>query len=290
MKYKFIRENRFLFSVLKMCRYLGVSKSGYYDWFDRPASTLKQENKAILEEIKGIHQTKYKDTYGSPRVHRDLLAKGFNCGKKRVSKIMSNNGIKAKTKKKWKATTNSKHNLPVAENLLKQNFVAENPNQVWTSDITYIWTTEGWLYLCVILDLFSRQIIGWAMDKTMKQELVLSALKQAMGHRNPGQGLIFHSDRGVQYAAHSVREFLTNKGFKQSMSKKGNCYDNAVTETFFHSLKTELVFFINFKTRAEAKTEIFDYIESFYNRERRHSFLDYFSPVEYEKLVLQKAA
>jgi putative transposase len=289
MKYCFIKENRSCFSVLKMCRYLKVSKSGYYDWFDRPESKHSQENKAILEEIKMIHNTKYKNAYGSPRVHRDLKERGFNCSKKRVARIMNKHNIKAKSKKKWKATTNSKHNLPIAANLLEQNFVAEKPNQVWTSDITYIWTDEGWLYLCVVLDLFSRKIVGWSMDKRMKKELVLTALKQAIGRRNPDKGLVFHSDRGSQYAAYAVRNFLKQKGFNQSMSKKGDCYDNAVTETFFHSLKTEFVFFRKFNTRDEAKLEIFDYIEIFYNRERRHSTLGYFSPATYEKIVLQKA-
>jgi len=289
MKYRFISEYRSVFSVLKMCRYLDVSTSGYYDWLDRPESRRELENKAILEEIKLIHQTKYKDAYGAPRVHGDLKAKGFDCDKKRVARIMSKNDIKAKTKRKWKATTNSKHNLPVADNLLKQNFMADKPNQIWTSDITYIWTDEGWLYLCIVLDLFSRQIVGWSMDKRMKKELVLMALKQAIGRRNPDEKLTFHSDRGSQYAAYAVRKFLKQKNFKQSMSKKGDCYDNAVTETFFHSLKTEFVFFRKFKNRDEAKLEIFDYIEVFYNRERRHSTLGYFSPTEYEKIVLQKA-
>lgn len=290
MNYRFILANSSSFSVVKMCRHLGVAKSGYYDWFNRPQSNRAAENEIILKEIKVINTTKYKDVYGAPRILKDLLVKGIKCSKNRVARIMKKAKIKSKIKKKWKATTNSKHNLPVAPNLLNQNFAAEKPNQVWTSDITYIWTDEGWLYLCVILDLFSRQIVGWAMDQTMKKELVLSALNQAIGRRNPEEGLIVHSDRGIQYASHLIRNFLINKKFKQSMSKKGDCYDNAVTETFFHSLKTEFIYFRKFKTRDEAKLEIFDYIETFYNRERRHSTLGYFSPVNYEKISLQKTA
>lgn len=290
MKYRFISEYRSDFSVWKMCRYLGASKSGYYDWLDRPESMRAQENRYILDEITMIHKTKYKDTYGSPRVHRELRVKGFNCSKNRVARIMSKNDIQAKTRRKWKATTNSKHNLPIADNLIKQNFIVDKPDKIWTSDITYVRTNEGWLYLCVVLELFSRKIVGWAMDKSMKKEIVLSALRQAIGRRDPGEGLIFHSDRGSQYAANAVRELLKQKKFKQSMSKKGDCYDNAVTETFFHSLKTEFVFFKRFKTRDEAKLEIFDYIETFYNRERRHSTLGYFSPANYEKIALQNTA
>lgn len=290
MKYSFITKYRSCFSVLKMCHYLDVSKSGYYDWIKRPESKRTLENRAILISIKDIRNSKYKKVYGAPRIHRELLAKNIVCSKNRVARIMRKNNIQAKTRKKWKASTYAKHKLPVANNLLKQNFVTDKPNNVWTSDITYIWTDEGWLYLCIVLDMFSRQIIGWSMDKTMKKELVLSALSLAIGRRNPSTGLIFHSDQGVQYASYAVRELLDVHGFKQSMSKRGDCFDNAVTETFFHSLKTEYVFFRKFKTRADAKTEIFEYIECFYNRERRHSFLDYFSPVEYEKIALQKVA
>lgn len=192
------------------------------------------------------------------------------------------NGIVAKTVKKFKATTNSKHDLPVAENLLKQNFAAEKPNTVWVSDITYIWTLEGWLYLAVILDLYSRQIVGWAMSDRLTSDFVVKALYQAIGHRRPPSGCIIHSDRGVQYASTDFRKGLETFGFIQSMSRKGNCYDNAVAESFFHTLKIEHVYDHKYETRAEARQSIFEYIEMFYNRIRRHSALGYKSPVSFE--------
>ena len=191
-------------------------------------------------------------------------------------------GLSGKAKKKFKATTNSKHNLPVAENLLNQNFVAEKPNTVWASDITYIPTLEGWLYLVVILDLFSRQVVGWAMSDRLTSGFVVKALYQAIGRRHPASGCIFHSDRGIQYASTDFRDVLKVYGFIQSMSRKGNCYDNAVAESFFHTLKTEHVYEYRYETRAEARQSIFEYIEMFYNRQRRHSALGYRSPVSFE--------
>ena len=237
-----------------------------------------------------MRKNKKKLSYGAPRVQEELTAMGFSCGKKRVANIMTSAGIQARTKKKWKATTNSKHNYPVADNLVDQNFIATRPNELWTSDITYIWTKEGWLYLCVILDVFHRKIIGWSMNKNMSQDLVIAAFKQAYNRYKPTKGVVFHSDRGSQFAAHKFRNLLFAVGFKQSMSRKGNCYDNAVTETFFKTLKTEHVYFENYKSRNEAITSIFEYIEVFYNRERRHSKLGYLSPENYEKMFLQKVA
>lgn len=220
--------------------------------------------------------------YGSPRITEDLQAKGIKCSENRVARLMKSNGIVAKAAKKFKATTNSKHNLPVAENLLKQNFESDKPNTVWTSDITYIWTMEGWLYLAVILDLYSRQVVGWAMSDRLTSDFVIKALYQAIGRRRPASGCIFHSDRGVQYASADFTEVLNAHGFIQSMSRKGNCYDNAVTESFFHTLKTEHVYDYRYETRAEATQSIFEYIEMFYNRQRRHSALGYRSPVSFE--------
>lgn len=290
MKYQFIYDKSSRFSVMKMCLILEVSKSGFYDWLKRSPSNRAKENTMIIERIKIINQNKSKRVYGSPRIHKDLIDSGIKCSKNRVARLMKKANISSVVKKKWKATTNSKHSFPVAKNLLNQNFNADKIDEVWTSDITYIWTREGWLYLCVILDLYSRKVIGWSMDKSMKKELVLKAIKQAIGRRGSNTGIIFHSDRGAQYAALFIQYFLAKNGFKQSMSRKGNCYDNAVTESFFHTLKTEHVYFENYKTRSEAMSSIFSYIEIFYNMERRHSSLGYISPDNYERIAKQKIA
>ena len=220
--------------------------------------------------------------YGSPRITEDIQIKGIRCSENRVARLMKVHGIIAKAKKKFKATTSSKHNLPVAENLLNQDFVAEKPNTVWVSDITYIWTLEGWLYLAVILDLYSRQVVGWAMSDKLTANFVIKALYQAIGWRNPVRGCIFHSDRGIQYASAEFRNVLNSHGFIQSMSRKGNCYDNAVAESFFHTLKTEHVYDYRYETRAEPVRSVFEYIEVFYNRQRRHSAIGYRSPISFE--------
>ena len=267
--------------VQKMCRVIGASRSGYYRWKIQPQSKRQQENEKILIEIKESHKNSRR-AYGSPRITVELQAKGMKCGENRVAMLMKIHGIVGKATKKFKATTNSKHALPVAENLLKQNFAAEKPNTAWVSDITYVWTSEGWLYLAVILDLFSRQVVGWAMSDRLTSGVVVKALYQAIGRRPPSSGCILHSDRGIQYASTDFRDVLSAYGFIQSMSRKGNCYDNAVAESFFHTLKTEHVYDYRYETRAEARQSIFDYIEMFYNRQRRHSALGYQSPVSFE--------
>ena len=236
MKYWFMNQHCSSHGVQKMCRVLGVSRSGYYRWKRQPQSKRHKENEKILMEIRESHKNSRR-AYGSPRITKDLQATGTKCSENRVARLMRNNGIVGKAKKKFKATTNSKHNLPVAENLLKQNFAAQKPNTVWVSDITYIWTLEGWLYLAVILDLYSRQVVGWAMSDRLTSDFVIKALYQAIGRRNPGSCCIFHSDRGVQYASAGFRDVLNSHGFIQSMSRKGNCYDNAVAESFFPYLK-----------------------------------------------------
>jgi len=281
MKYWFIDQHCSLYGVQKMCRVLGASRSGYYGWKRQPQSKRQKENEKILMEIRESHKNSNR-AYGSPRITEDLQANGTKCGENRVARLMKNNGIVGKAKKKFKATTNSRHNLPVAENVLNQNFTAEKPNTVWVSDITYVPTLEGWLYLVVILDLFSRQVVGWAMSDRMTSGYVVKALYQAIGRRHPPSGCIFHSDRGVQYASSDFRDTLKAFAFIQSMSRKGNCYDNAVAESFFHTLKTEHVYEYRYETRAEARQSIFDYIEMFYNRRRRHSALGYRSPVSFE--------
>ena len=283
MKYQFIDTYRSAFAVEKMCRALKISKSGYYAWKIRPQSNRARENEKLDHHIRTTYK-KSRGTYGSPRITEALKKQSISCSENRVAKRMRINDIKAKTKKRFKVTTNSKHHHPVAENLLGQNFEAQRPNQVWVSDITYIWTHEGWLYLAVILDLFSRQIVGWAMSNRLGQELVLDAFKQAIGSRRPQSGVIFHSDQGVQYACQAFRDLLHHYKFIQSMSGKGNCYDNAVAESFFHTLKRELRYFENYMTRGDVKNSVFEYIEIFYNRDRMHSTLNYYSPVQFEQL------
>jgi transposase InsO family protein len=281
MKYWFMDQHRSTHGVQKMCRIIGASRSGYYIWKKQSQNRRQKENEKILMEIREAH-TRSRRTYGSPRITDELRSNGTKCGKNRVARLMKIHGIVGKAKKKFKATTNSEHNLPVAENILNQNFVAEKPNTVWLSDITYIPTLEGWLYLVVIIDLFSRQVVGWGMSDRLTSGFVVKALYQAIGRRHPGSGCIFHSDRGIQYASADFRDVLKAYGFIQSMSRKGNCYDNAVSESFFHTLKTEHVYEYRYETRAEARLSIFEYIEMFYNRQRRHSSLGYRSPVSFE--------
>lgn len=242
----------------------------------------KLEKQRLLEKIKMLF-IESRNTYGTRRIRRSLFKEGIVASRKRIKKLMVEQGLYVKTKKKFKATTNSSHLLPIADNKLDRNFNPEKPNQVYAGDITYIDTEEGWLYLAVVIDLFSRQIVGWAMDKHMKAELVNSALLKAIWKRKPACGLVWHTDRGSQYASDSHRAIIKEHGIVQSMSRKGNCWDNAVSESFFHTLKTELIYHIKFKTREEAKQAIFEYIEVFYNRVRMHSANDYLSPVEYEQ-------
>ena len=281
MKYPFIDRYSSAYGVERMCRVLEVSRSGFYDWRNRPRGKREEENEKLLMAIRESYY-KSKRNYGSPRIMEDLREKGIRCGKNRVAKIMKVNGMVANSKRKFKATTNSKHNLPVTGNLLIQKFVSTEPNKVWCSDITYIQTLEGWLYLVIIMDLFSRQVVGWAMSERLTADFVIRALRQAWGRRNPALGCIFHSDRGVQYACSAFQKLLKDYGFLQSMSRKGDCYDNAVVESFFHTLKTEHVHHCIYTTRAEARQSIFEYIEIFYNRQRRHSALGYRSPISFE--------
>ena len=284
MKYQYIEKNRLRFGIQKMCRALQVSLSGYYRWRKADDSKRDIENKKLLWQIRLVHK-KHKGRYGSPRITEELKDNGYSCSENRIARLMRKNSITAKTKRKFKVTTNSKHNLPIAENIVNGNFSASAPNCLWASDITYIWTSKGWLYLCAILDVFNRQIVGWSMDSRMTQELVINALRQAIWRRKPDSGCIFHSDRGSQFAGHEFRKLLKKQEFIQSMSGKGNCYDNAIMETFFHTLKTELVYFESYQTRREAKRSVFEYIEMYYNRIRRHSALNYKSPVDFGRLA-----
>jgi len=283
MKYRYMEKHRSTFGIQKMCRALHISSSGYYRWRKGGDSKRKAENEALLWQIRLIHK-KHKQRYGSPRITKELQDNGCRCSENRIARLMRKNGIAAKTKRKFKVTTRSKHSLPVAENLVKGNFTAAAPNRLWASDITYVWTAEGWLYLLGILDAFNRQIVGWSMNNRLTQDLAINALQQAVWRRKPEAGCIFHSDRGSQYAGNAFRDLLGKYGFLQSMSGSGNCYDNAIMETFFHTLKTELVYFESYQSRKEGKISIFEYIEMYYNRIRKHSALNYKSPVDFERL------
>lgn len=266
-----------------MCRILSVSRSGFYRWKKRPISKRDLSNDKLLFYIRQIHAESNK-TYGSPRMTDALRAKGIKCNHKRVERLMREQGIYAKTKRKFKITTHSKHNRPIAKNLIKMDFTASEPNKVWTSDITYIWTREGWLYLAVFMDLYSRSIVGWSMNNRLTDNLVINALKKAVWSRSPPPGMIVHSDRGSQYCSHDFKEQIKNIKCLQSMSSTGNCYDNAVTESFFHTLKTELVYHEKYQTRDQARKSIFKYIEIFYNRKRIHSTLGGVSPYQFEQM------
>jgi putative transposase len=259
-----------------------VSPSGYYAWRERPLSERARANRKLVAEIRAIHAAS-RETYGSPRIHAELRACGFRVGKNRVARLMGAEQIRARRKKKRKITTDGQHAYPVAPDLLQRDFRAEAPNRKWLSDITFISTAEGWLYLAAILDLFSRKIVGWAMEATLESRLVEQAFHMAVQNRTRIAGLLHHSDQGSQYAGGPYQSLLTAHQMQVSMSDTGDCYDNAPMESFFSTLKCEQVHFQDYLTWAEAKTDIFAYIEGFYNRTRRHSSLGYLSPEEFER-------
>jgi transposase InsO family protein len=277
-----MKEREKEFPVEFMCEVFGVSKSGYYSWRKRDHSGCENRELKLVRTIEEIHKSS-RGTYGSPRIYAQLKGMGHEVSKTKVERMMRRHGIRAKTKRKFRVTTDSKHKMPVAPNLLERNFSPENPNRVWASDITYVWTKEGWLFLAVIIDLFSRQVVGWSLDKQMTRELTLSALRQAYFRRRPRAGLIFHSDRGSQYCSSDFRDALQSYRMIQSQSRKGDCWDNACVESFFHTLKTESIFHEVFDTRDDAERRIFEWIEAFYNRQRLHSTLGYKSPVDFER-------
>jgi len=288
MKYQFIKNHSGEFPVKKMAEVLQVSKSRYYSWLKEPSVKIIKDQ-YLEPKIMKIFETN-RETYGSPRISDALKDEGIICGVNRTARIMKNMDIKASTKKKFIVTTDSNHDYPIAPNIVDRNFTVERPNEVWVSDITYIWTHEGWLYLCVILDLFSRLVVGYSMSVNIDTHLVSAALKMALISRNPDDGLIFHSDRGSQYASHDFRDLLENNGIIQSMSRKGNCWDNACAESFFSTLKKEEVYRRSYKTRKDARISIFEYIATFYNNIRKHSFLDYLSPESFELKWFRKNA
>jgi putative transposase len=287
--YRFVRDHRKRFPVEVMCQVLGVSRSGYYAWQKRPESRRKQQDSSLKSRIRTIHKQS-RGTYGSIRIHQELRDQGVACGRHRVARLMREDGLIAKVRKRYKATTDSRHNLPVAPNLLERDFAPIGPDQTWSSDITYIWTAEGWLYLAVVLDLFSRSVVGWSMSHRIDRHLVMNALRMAIKRRSPASGLIHHSDRGSQSASDEFQVLLTKHHMRCSMSRKGDCWDNAPVESFFGTLKQELVFHHRYRTRQQARQSLFDYIECFYNRQRRHSTLGYLSSARFEEAHFKLAA
>jgi putative transposase len=282
MRFRFIEDRRADYPVRTLCNVIEVSPAGYYAWRSRPESRRSVTNRELVNDIKRVHR----DTggrYGSPRVHVELKAQGRGVSRGRIERLMRHHGIRAIMARPYRVrTTDSRHSLPIAPNLLDQNFVAVAPNRVWLADITYVETDQGWLYLATVMDLYSRRIVGWAMADHLRAELPLAALRMAIAAKRPGPGLIHHSDRGVQYASEAYRNVIRSAGFQASMSRKGNCYDNAPMESFFHTLKTELVHHRHYATRSEATRDVFAYIEGFYNRTRRHSAIGYISPIQME--------
>ena len=281
MSYDFIANHAREWPVSWLCDALGVSTAGYYSWCRRDTSARQQRYDALLVEIQTVH-TEVKARYGSPRIHAELVDRGHDCCVNTVARMMREAGIASKTTRKVRQTTDSNHNHPVAENLLARQFDPQGCNESWVADLTYISTREGWLYLAVVVDLFSRLVVGWSMAATMTSRLVVDALGMAVRRRLPGSELVAHSDRGSQYASAHYQQLLSGEGITCSMSRRGDCWDNAPMESFFATLKKELVHDEDYATREEARASIFEYIETFYNRVRRHSTLGYLSPVDYE--------
>lgn len=281
MKYAWIDSQRKVFALAEMCDVLDVSISGFRAWKRGGTPNRKRlTDSQMLGVIRAIH-AELKGAYGSPRMVRELRRRGFAAAKERVERLMRENGIRARHKRRYKITTDSKHGLPVAANLLERNFTPAAPNQVWTSDITYLWTDEGWLYLAIVLDLFNREVIGWSLKPRMTTDVVIDALTMAWFRRRPETGTMHHSDRGSQYASHAFQDKLKEYGMTCSMSRKGNCWDNAPTESWFNSFKNERVHGRHYATHADMKAASFEYIEVFYNRTRQHSTLGYCSPIQY---------
>lgn len=285
MRFDFIRQQMKAFPVTTLCSVMGVSRSGFYQYLKYGSGYIIDPNFLLISKVRQIHSAT-RGSYGSRRMSAQLKQDGYHVGRFRAGSLMKKAGVWVRLRKKFKRTTDSKHNLPVAPNLLHRNFSVGRPNAVWCSDITYLWTLEGWLYLAVIIDLYSRKIIGWAMSPRIKSSLVKNALNMAYWGRKPWRGLIHHSDRGSQYASHEYQESLQKYGMLCSMSRKGDCWDNAVVESFFHLLKTEWIKDAVYATRDEARADVTAYIEMFYNSNRLHSFIGYKNPNEFEKRMI----
>ena len=288
MRFRFIDAERagLAMPIFRLCRLLQVSVSGFYAWRNRGPSQRQLDDMVLLAHVRAAFR-RSRESYGAERVHHELAENGIEVGRHRVARLMRGNGLSPKRKQKFKKTTDSQHNKAVASNLLDQNFSAEAPNEKWAADISYIWTAQGWLYLAVMLDLYSRRVIGWAVGARMTSDLPLRALNRAIGLRQLGAGVIHHSDRGSQYCSDAYQARLGELGFLASMSGKGNCYDNAVVETFFKTIKSELIWRTVFMSRSQAETAMAGYIDGFYNPVRRHSTLDFTSPVKFEAEAMQ---
>jgi putative transposase len=281
-----MKDNRSYFPVRKMAYVLGVSTSGYYRWCKQGPSRRAQENARLDQEIRSIYQVN-KGRYGSPKITDELrTARYWRVGHNRVAHRMREMGLRSIVRRKYRVTTNSKHSFPVADNLLIRQFRAEHPNQTWVGDITYIPAGNRWLYLAVFIDLFSRTIVGWALSESLEHSFVLRALERAVMRRRPSKGLMIHSDRGIQYCCEGFRKVVQQAGFVQSMSRRGDCWDNAVAESFFHLFKTELIYPENLKTKEEIERAVFEYIEIYFNRQRRHSSIHYKTPEEFERIAM----
>ena len=281
MRFRFVEAEKANYPIRLMCRCLAISRSGYYAWRSRAASARVKQDARLKVEISASHAASRK-TYGSPRILRDLREAGHRVSRKRVARLMRDLGLEGRRKRRFRATTDSRHRFPVAANVLMREFDVEAPNTAWVTDITYLATLEGWLYLAVILDLFSRRVVGYAMSERIDRELVLEALREALAQRPGARDLVHHSDRGSQYASHDYRDALDQAGITCSMSRRGNCWDNAVAESFFGTLKLELLYELPLQTSSATRSAVADYIETFYNVRRRHSSLDYQSPLEFE--------
>ncbi len=284
MRYRFVDEHKKTWPIILMCGVLSVSRSGFYDWLARVPSPRALLNRALDSRIRTTF-SRHKQRYGAPRILKDLHDEGVECSENRVARRMRALGLRAIQAKKFKVTTDSNHTKPVAPDLIEQDFSAPAPNQKWTSDITYVWTDEGWLYLAVVMDLYSRAIVGWSMNRRMTQQLVCDALTMALYRRHFPKGTIIHSDRGSQYCSKRYQRLIKSNGLRCSMGRKANCYDNAVMESFFHTLKVELVHRERYVTRRIATYRIFEYIETYYNRQRRHSAIGYKIPMQFEQIA-----
>ncbi len=290
MRYGVIEQMRQQYPVPPMCRFLGVSTSGYYAWRKRPPSMRAQQEPRYEAQVRAAHE-RTRETFGPERLQKELADRGVQIGVHRIKRLRTKLGLRCKQKRKFKATTNSTHNLPVAPNILDQDFSASEPNQAWCGDITYIATDEGWLYLAGLKDLFSGELVGYAMSERMTKQLVMQALFRAVAAHRPPAGLIHHTDRGSQYCAHAYQKLVKQFGMEASMSRRGNCFDNAPIESFWGSLKNELVYHRKFATRAQAQKEITEYIEIFYNRQRTQERLNYLSPAAFtQRFHLNKIA
>jgi len=289
VRFCFIATEKACYPVALMCRVLQVSRSGYYAWCKRPAAERRRQDQRLTLEVAAIH-AESRGRYGSPRVHAELHQRGQRIARKRVARLMRTAGLRARVRRRFRCTTDSQHAMAIKGNLLARRFAVSAPNRGWVSDITYLWTLEGWLYLAVVLDLFSRRVVGWSLSERLERGLALDALGMALKGRQPSRAMLHHSDRGSQYASHEYQQLLAAHGILSSMSRKGNCWDNAVAESFFATLKIELVYQTQWRTRQEARSAVFEYIELFYNRQRRHSALGYLCPSEFEQRHLDPVA